>query len=284
MKTIFISYGDQTFKKSLKRIGKEAKNLNLFDKIILYTPKDLPNYIKSSPLMAYNKGSGYWLWKPFVIWKTLQDYGNDTVVIYSDAGNSLFKHNDWNKYLEKIQNFDTIVFKYKNNFDYGWSNFGTTSPKIKYWTKKNTLKYFDSLFSYSEWEDNNKILGGFIIVRNKKNNLIQQWLNISLLYPELIIDPTGNELVDQYDFFIEHRHDQSILTPLSYFYQTKNEVLILEESAESAKLLHQEAPIIASRLKDDIIYPKIKLKTRIIHMIKFLIGEKMYNLIHGRRI
>lgn len=283
MKTIFISYGNQAFKKSLKRIGKEAKSLNLFDKIILYTPKDLPYSIKSSPLMTYNKGGGYWVWKPFIIWKTLQDYGNDAVVIYSDAGNSLFKHKDWNKYLEKIQDYDTIVFKYHNNFDYGWSNFGTTSSEIKYWTKKNTLKYFDSLFSSSDWEENNKIMGGFIVVKNDKNSLIQQWLNISLLYPELIIDPSGNELVDQYDFFIEHRHDQSILTPLSYFYQTKNEVLILEESAESARLLNKESPIIASRLRDDI-RPKIRLKTRIIHIIKFLIGEKIYNLIHRRSI
>ena len=48
MANIFISYGDEKFKKSLKLIKKEAKVIGIFDKIIIYTHKDLPAFIKSS--------------------------------------------------------------------------------------------------------------------------------------------------------------------------------------------------------------------------------------------
>ena len=61
---VFISYGDIVFQKSLKRIVKEAKSLKIFDKVIAYTPTDLPKEIMQSPLMQYKRGGGYWLWKP----------------------------------------------------------------------------------------------------------------------------------------------------------------------------------------------------------------------------
>ena len=53
MANIFISYGDDNFKESLIRIKKHAKSVGIFDKIITYTPKDLPPHIKSSPLFAF---------------------------------------------------------------------------------------------------------------------------------------------------------------------------------------------------------------------------------------
>lgn len=58
MKKIFITYGDDAFKNSRKRIAIEARDLGIFDKVIVYTPKDLPLPVRSSPLMAYKRGGG----------------------------------------------------------------------------------------------------------------------------------------------------------------------------------------------------------------------------------
>lgn len=283
MKTIFISYADEAFKQSLKRIGKEAQSLQLFDTIILYTPKDLPVFIKASPLMAFKHGGGYWLWKPYIIWKTLQDYGSDAIIVYVDAGCSLYQSKDWTFYFEKMKEYETIVFRYRSNFDYGWKNhFKCDSPKIKFWTKKRTLLYFDELFQNEEWRDYSKIMGGFIIVKNRKNDLIQQWLNIFLFNPELIIDPIGNEITNQYDLLSTHRHDQSILTPLAYYYQNNNNsVLILDELAESAIITKKNDIAVLATRKRDFIIPKITFKTKAIQFIKGIIGEKGYKIIHG---
>ena len=46
MRKIFISYADDNMRYSLKRIGKQAKRLGIFDEIILYTPDMMPAYVK----------------------------------------------------------------------------------------------------------------------------------------------------------------------------------------------------------------------------------------------
>lgn len=280
MNVIFISYGDDNFKESLKRIGKEAKKLNLFDKIILYTPKDLPQHIKASPLMAFSKGGGYWLWKSYIIWKTLQSYGNDAIVIYVDSGCTLNKSDMWQAYLEQIKFTDTILFKYKDNTIYeGWKElFNCESPQIQHWTKRKTLLYFDELFKTKEWREYNKIMGGFIIAKNKENVFINEWLKISLFHPELIVDPVGEELSNQFDNFKVHRHDQCIITPLAYYFEQTKNVLVLDETAETK--VEKVSAVVATRKRDEY-KPKVSLKTKIIRTVKLIIGEKIYKFIHG---
>lgn len=283
MKKIFISYGDDAFAKSLKRIGKEAKALGIFNKIILYKPADLPHYILDSPLMAFKKGGGYWLWKPYIIWKTLQQYNNNAIIVYADAGCTLFPSNDWKMYFEQMNTFDTLVFRYRSDIDYGWKQaFGNGSPQVKFWTKKNTLMYFNHLLNKSSWENENKIWGGFIISKNVNNQLVDQWFKLSLMEPQLIMDPYGAELEDQYEFFIEHRHDQSLLTPLAYYFSEINHtVSILDETAESGAIDHcLSLPVLADRKRDDRM-TKVTLKTRMIHFVQSIIGIKLYRFLHG---
>lgn len=56
MKKYFITYGDDAFYLSRKQLAKQAQKSELFDEVIVYTPKDLPDSIKASPLMAYKRG------------------------------------------------------------------------------------------------------------------------------------------------------------------------------------------------------------------------------------
>lgn len=234
MEKILIFYGTEEFRGSLDRLKKEASNLNVFDKIIIYTPRDLPMHIKANPLMNYKKGGGYWIWKPYIIWKTLQDYPN-TIVVYIDAGCSISKSEEWYQYFKFIEKHDTILFQYRNSFDYGWNKmWPSATTKIGNWTKLNTQKYFDQLINDQNWHHFDKIMGGFIICKNSRNEFISQWLNITLFKSELIVDPIGNEIGNQKEDFIEHRHDQSIITPLAYYFSKRvNNIKILLETSES---------------------------------------------------
>lgn len=56
MKKYFITYGDDAFYLSRNQLAKLAHESGLFDEVIVYTPKDLPDSIKASPLMAYRRG------------------------------------------------------------------------------------------------------------------------------------------------------------------------------------------------------------------------------------
>lgn len=55
---IFISYGDENFSASLRRICKEANDIKLFDKVIAYTQQDLPKEVTRCLLMCYARGGG----------------------------------------------------------------------------------------------------------------------------------------------------------------------------------------------------------------------------------
>jgi len=271
---VFISYGDNAFKKSLKRIGKEARSLGIFDKVITYTPKNLSDDIKQSPLMNYKRGGGYWLWKPYLIWKTMLRYPN-AVVVYADAGCTLNKNfKEWDSWFEIMKKTDTLLTHYQPNVDYGWDLFDSQSVEIVAWTKRTTLEYFDNKFDSINWHHCNKIWGGFIIAKNK-SSLIKDVLDIMLSSPELVIDPTDEESCNQHSGFCQHRHDQSIITPLAYWYKTNipKVVEIIPETGES----NIDAAVVASRIRDSQIVP---LKTKIIQKLKSFIGNRAYNLLH----
>jgi hypothetical protein len=173
-----------------------------------------------------------------------------------------------------MKNTDTLLTCYQPNVDYGWDMFDSQSVKIEVWTKRATIEYFDSLFNSSDWHNCNKIWGGFIIAKNKCH-LIKDVLDIMLSRPELVIDPTVEELCNQHSEFCQHRHDQSIITPLAYWYKTKNPNLveIIPETGESSST----AAVVASRIKDVNIIP---LKTRVILQMKSILGERIYNFLH----
>ncbi|MFT3918519.1 hypothetical protein [Cloacibacterium sp.] len=274
MEKILILYGTEEFKGSLNRLKKEANNLNIFDKTIIYTPHDLPMHIKANPLMNYKKGGGYWIWKPYIIWKTLQDYPN-SIVIYIDAGCSISKSEEWYQYFKLIEKHDTILFQYRNNFDYGWNKmWPSATTKIGNWTKLNTQKYFDQLIKDENWHSFDKIMGGIIICKNPKNEFISQWLNITLFKSELIVDPIGNEIGNQKEDFIEHRHDQSIITPLAYYYNDTNNIKILLETSES-KI--GTPAIQANRLKTLIEEPLFKKVIYITKRILYKLKKNLFN-------
>jgi hypothetical protein len=276
MRKIFISYANDTMRYSLKRIGKQAKKLGIFDDIILYTPDMMPSYVKESPLMAYKRGAGYWVWKSAIIWETLQKYDEGDLVVYADAGCSLQKSSQWETYWNMLSdNHNAIVFQYKDEMP-EWKRWGQTSTKIKYWTKRSVLRYFEELLG--EYDGNyNKILSGWIMCKGKHNLFIKHWLDITQTHPELIVDPLGEEANEQLPSLAYHKHEQSIITPLAHIYSS--EVLILTETLETE---HQTSAVVASRIraKTWAHYMELRLK----YYLRKLLGDSLFDRIKHKLI
>lgn len=243
MKKIFIAYADAKMSYSLKRIGSQAKSLGIFDDVILYTPDDLPDYAKKAHLMTYSYGGGYWCWKPVIIYETLQKYEEGTVVCYVDAGCTLRQGIEWKLFWEFMKKYSGICFKYSDVMP-SWGRFGSTSTKIKHWTKKKSLLFLDSYVGTQEYREDNKVMGGILLFKGRENPLVKDWLNISINHPQIIIDPDVEEMADQYDFFAQHKHDQSVLTALAHKYQ--DNVLVLPELFETSG---NKVAIVASRIR-----------------------------------
>jgi hypothetical protein len=267
MKKIFISYADDSMRYSLKRIGKQAKRLGIFDEVILYTPDLLPSYIKESPLMAYKRGGGFWAWKPAIIWETLQKSDEGDCVVYVDAGCSLKKRGEWVKYWNGLNDHNTIVFQYKDEMPV-WKQW-QISTKIKYWTKRSVFRYFEDLLG-EDYGDCNKIWGGFILCRGKENAFVKHWLEITLSHPELLMEPSEQEEGEQLSSFVFHRHDQTIITPLIRLYPS--DVLVLTETSETE---HKKAAVVASRIRAKTyrVYVGLRLK----YYLRRYLGDTLFD-------
>lgn len=229
-KRILIAYANKPLYKSLALLGAQARYTHVFDKITLYTEKDLSPVVLSSPLMKYSRGGGYWVWKPYLIWKTLQSCDEGDIVCYLDSGNTVCAGKEWNDYFSYLEQYQTLCFQYHKVIPCWVNRYKESSTAIKLWSKKITLDYFRDSLKDDEFLNFSKVMGGVIFCRGKNNAFIKEWLNISLAHPEFIIDPTEEELKDQYPFFTGyHRHDQSIITPLAYKYQKEGSLLVLPE-------------------------------------------------------
>lgn len=280
MQKIFVTYGGGwRYKDTLKRIEKEAKSLGIFDKVICYKPEDMPLSVQASPLKIYERGDGYWSWKPYVIWKTLQDYPS-AIVVYADAGCKLLPNfEEWNSWFNLMQTYETITFRYRADYTYPWEQSGECKTTNREWTKKSMIDYFEPLIGNKEWLAESQLWAGCVIAHNKDNLLIRMWLDIMFMRPDLIIDVFGTEVLQQNKLFIDHRHDQSLLSAISTYFENKsnNVVKILPETAESQKA---NAAVVAARIIKKEVEP---IRTRIIRFIKSTIGDDTYEVLRGRR-
>lgn len=226
-KKILIAYANEPMKYSAKFLKIQALYSRVFDEIILFSEKDMPLEIQSCPLFKYARGGGYWIWKPYIIWKTLQDFEEGDIVCYIDSGCTIQRGENWKEYFSFLEKKDIVCFQYQNYVDVWEKLFGCGKSDIKYWTKKKTIDYFNAELETTEYQNFSKIMGGIFFVKGKNNKFIKEWLDTTLNHPELVCDPKDDE--DEYDFFSGyHRHDQSIITPLIWKY--KDNAIILPET------------------------------------------------------
>lgn len=197
---IFITFGDDKFKKARKLSAKMAKFRGGFDKVIEYTPEDISPTFKREheDIFSIKRGYGLWLWKPYIIWKTLNEVANDgDLVFYADAG-SFFIRNV--KHIEK---------------EMGDSDILVSAVPLREWqfTKVDVFDFFNC--EDDQFLNTAQIQGTFFFVRKSLSsvNFVREWLDlctiIDLLHPDNIktgrLNPVG---------FVGHREDQSILSVL----------------------------------------------------------------------
>lgn len=190
----FITYGDEKYRDSVKRIGREAETLGIFDRIILYSEIDLPEPFKTYS-EVYPRGGGYWMWKPYIIHRTLQGMDNNDVLVYADAGCTLLPHTDWSKYLDRLTHYEALFFM--------------AEGKNKRWCKQSVFSYFTPK-SPNVWKSANQIQATVMFIKKVSDNeVIERWYKAALRHPELFTDADKSK---ELPGFREHRHDQSVLT------------------------------------------------------------------------
>jgi hypothetical protein len=213
-KIIFLTFGNEKYYNSLERIKNEALLFNIFDTILIYNDIDLKNFFPDfwethqNFILNNPRGYGYWLWKSYLVLKTLEKMNENDILIYADAGCTLNKYG-----IDRLNQYIDIV---KN------SNYGILSFVLPFLEKTYTkMDLFSHMSLINDEHLNSKHLMATIFILKKCSHtefLINEWYKISSIYNLLNDSPS---IINNDITFIEHRHDQSIFSLIRKKYGTE---------------------------------------------------------------
>lgn len=207
-KKIAISFsgGGSNYYDALNRISKELTQLNTFDEIIKIKDNDLKKDVEfwkiHGDFITNNKrGYGYWLWKPYIILKQLNNMNENDILVYLDSGceviNDDTSFKNMNNLFDKCDEY-TILYTL------------TSHDEKKY----NKMDLIDNLNLNNDKIKNSGMIQGAVIFIKKNNTtmeFVKEWYALSCNYH--FIDDSPSILKND-DTFVEHRHDQAIFSLL----------------------------------------------------------------------
>ena len=121
----FITYGNYKYKRQKDALTLLAKNSGWFNSATSYGPSDLDDNftLKFKNILDQEKGGGYWIWKPYIISKKLDQINEGDVLIYLDAGCDLNLDGKqrFKEYIEIVKNSENgiLSFELYNGFGSG---------------------------------------------------------------------------------------------------------------------------------------------------------------------
>jgi hypothetical protein len=195
---IAINYSDDNYEYARKYNTETAYSVGEVNKVIEYSPKDIDSDFqkKYEAILSYKRGAGLWLWKPYIIKKTLEESNDGDYIFYTDAGSY---------FCNKVQYLiDTLDRS-------GQSVMGFGIPFLeRQFTKKEAFVLMnDSIY------DRNQVCGGYVLLKKDDFSMqfVREWLNFAT--DERIISPEHFcSDVDEFEDYVAHREDQSVFSIL----------------------------------------------------------------------
>lgn len=212
MKTVFITFGAGTkeYEDAAERIIQQAARLQIFDDIIKYTEQDLQNdkefWSKHGDFIGNNKrGYGYWIWKPYIVKRTMDTLADDDILMYLDCGCELDIRKK-KKIIDCIQNtqhHDMVA---------------TINGFIRDWTKMDTLIHFQA--NKPPYINSPMLQAGACVykINRKIKEFANEWYETACIHHLLDDSDSVNRNLPT---FRENRHDQSIFSLLIVKYSIR---------------------------------------------------------------
>ncbi len=200
----FVTFGDGSpaFRASSKRLARNAKHSGWFVRSKSYNFSYVKREFQQVAPSGFekNRGFGFWLWKPIMLRKfALQNVDTD-LILYADAGchlnvNSVSQQR-FKDYVNAITVSNPLMVFQSTNIE-------------RQWTKEDLLQKFDE-----SDKDTGQFLATILLAkRDFLINLCEDWIDLACLEDFHFLDDSNSEH-PSYQGFVEHRHDQSILSYL----------------------------------------------------------------------
>lgn len=207
MKRKFITFADSRLTGALTRIAKQAHAMEFFDEIETLTEKDLDSaYLEENKHLLKRgvRGFGYWIWKPYVIWRALQGMAEGDELYYVDAG-CHFNPRGRTRMLEYAETL-------RQN-ELGIAGFELTPDcSVRAFTKMDLL-IRTGVCGQEEHLSRAQVCATHVFVRKNAGSMgfLEEWL--AICRDIHLVDDSPSEKPDL-PCFVEHRHDQSIFSIL----------------------------------------------------------------------
>jgi hypothetical protein len=172
-----------------------------FEGLFRLTDKELKEtvfYFENKELLDQPRGAGYWLWKPYIILEVLNHLSENDILFYIDSGDT-FISGTKNKIDELMKDRDIVI--------------STSFFTQKDYTKRDCFHFMNC--DEEKYWNAHQAEAGILVFKNnlKTKGFVYEWLNYCK-DPRIISDAPNVSGKPNFESFIDHRHDQSILTNL----------------------------------------------------------------------
>ena len=206
-KKYFITFACDCCKKSKVKAVNSARNPGGFDFATVHDIGSLSAKFRytHSAILRKTRGCGYWLWKPYIILKTLiESMSDNDLLMYQDAGAHIIR--DVGPLLKLVQELDPGILVFHTQF------------LEKVFTKRDAyvLMGMDDERVYDSYQR----MASFVILRKNCQSLqfVMEWLAYAS-DPRILTDIDNQMDKPNLATFRENRHDQTVLSLLSKKWQ-----------------------------------------------------------------
>ena len=156
-------------------------------------PDDIPDTYRdlAGHILAEERGAGYWVWKPIIIYLQLRRMQDGQHLVYTDSGLEIVGN------LRYITDRNEDLFLFSNGFIH------------QHWCKGDVL----DLFNIRHRVDVQCQASAIFVKRSERTlAFVRDWLTACLYKPSI---DDSDSISENHPEFQEHRHDQALLTCLS---------------------------------------------------------------------
>jgi len=229
----FITFGshnggfNSNYIDAATRLANQVKELKLFDEIIVYTgynlKEDTEFWNKHSEFILNNRrGFGYWIWKSYIIKKTMENMNEGDILFFLDCGCEIeIEEKEWLEYcIEKVKT-DKIIGTYAlGQLENKWNKMDLIEK-----LNMNDDKYLNNIQRQSG--------ANMFFIYKETRDLVNEWYDLSCDYHNIDDSPSIKKNLET---FIEHRHDQSVLSLLTKKYGIYSDVKLDDNDNKCIKI------------------------------------------------
>ena len=197
----FVTYSADNMTRSRMECVMSAQK-NGADQVFEFGPENISNEFMrmNRDILEAERGAGYWLWKPYVIWRALQHCEDGDFLVYVDAGVKIIA-----PLTEITRVMDQDVFLFSNGHQH------------VHWCKADVMQSINGKqadVSLTQVQAS----AIFFRVNDFTRKFIKEWL-LWCQMPGMIDDSPS--VLPNHPEFAQHRYDQAILTSLAIKYSMR---------------------------------------------------------------